>query len=77
MNTYSNYKVGAIYDSSGTTYPPPLSSIFYCGVWTLGIVLDIYWKFAEACYNHLVVSPHFTVPYDNPLMQEGLNFALE
>ena len=53
MNTYSNRKVGATYDSSVTTDPPPLSSIFYCGGWTIGIVLDIHWKFAEACYNYI------------------------
>ena len=34
-----------MYASSGTTAPPPLSSIFHRGEWTLGVVLDIYWKF--------------------------------
>ena len=48
MSTYSNRKGGATYDSSVTTAPPPLSSIFHRGEWIIGVVLDTYWNFLEA-----------------------------
>ena len=53
-------------------------------------MLDIYWKFAESGDHYLgsilaglypcsvdfgVLLPHFIVPYDDPLMQEGLNLC--
>ena len=55
-------------------------------------MLDIYWKFEEAGDHYLgrilsgldpysadigVLHPHFTVPYENPLMQELLIFFLK
>ena len=53
MYAYSNWKGGATYDYSGTTTPTPLSSIFHRGKWTLGVVLDIYWKFEEDVDHYL------------------------
>ena len=90
MNAYSNQKGGATHAYSGTTSLPLLSSIFHRGEWTLVVVLDIYWKFAEAGDHYLVrilavldpfsekigvLPTHFTVPSEKPLMQEGLNFC--
>ena len=92
INKYSNQKGGDIYDSSGTTAPPPLSSIFYHGEWTLGLVLDIYWKFAESGNHYLghvldglyqcsaefgVIPPNLTVPSDDQHAQEALNLCFE
>ena len=80
MNAYSNFKGGATYDSSVNTAPPTLSSMFYCGEWTLGVVLDTYWIFLEAGDHYLVcildgldpcsayfsvLPPQFSVPYDD------------
>ena len=52
MNAYSNRKGVATYDSSGTTEPPPLSSIFRRGEWTLGVVLYIHiLEFFRSCQS--------------------------
>ena len=90
MNAYSNCKYGATYDSLGTTTPLPLSSIFHCGEWAFGVVLDIYCKFTEACDHYIdyilsglytcsvdfgVLPTRFTVPSDNPRVQEALVFC--
>ena len=62
--------------TSGTTCPPPPSSVDHRGEWSLGTVFDIYWFFAEVgdyyCGRILagldpntstfeVLPPHFTV----------------
>jgi hypothetical protein len=39
--------------SSGTTCPPPVSSIAARGEWSLGEILDIYWHFADLVYHYL------------------------
>ena len=60
------------------------------GEWTLGVVLDIYWKFEEAGNHYIarilygldtcsvdigVLHTHFIVLSDNPLMQEHMNLC--
>ena len=84
-----NQKGGADHVSSGTTSPPTLSSMHNRNECTRGVVLHIYWKFVEAGDNYLVhilagldpcsadfgvPPPHFTVPYDDPHVQEYLDF---
>ena len=39
--------------SSGTTCPPPVSSLAARGEWCLSVVLGIYWQFADAGDNYL------------------------
>lgn len=46
-NTHGVRKGGATKASSGTTAPPPVSSIAARGEWSLGRILDLYWHFAE------------------------------
>ena len=90
MNAYSHCKGVATSYSSGNTPLPPLSSIFHNGKCTLGVVLDLYWKFSESgdhclgsildgldpCSEDFGVLPHnSTVPYDDPLMQQSFNFC--
>ena len=90
LDPYSMRKGGATYSSSGTTMAPPIPSIFHRGEWSLGIILDIYWKFAEAGDHYLgrilagldpcsekfgVLPPHFTVPIENEFIKEGLNIC--
>jgi hypothetical protein len=46
-NTHGIRKGSGTKASSGTTCPPPVSSIAARGEWSLGRVLDLYWHFAE------------------------------
>ena len=46
-NTHGICKVSATKVSSGTTCPPPVSSIATRGEWSLGHILDLYWHIAE------------------------------
>jgi hypothetical protein len=79
-NSHGIRKGSATKVTSGTTLPPPTSSIAARGEWSLGRVLDIYWHFAEPGYHYLgrclagldpnsedfaVLPPHFTV--GNPM----------
>jgi hypothetical protein len=63
--------------TSGTTLPPPTSSIAAGGEWSLGQILDSYWHFAEPGDHYLgrcclagldpnsvdfaILPPHFSV----------------
>jgi len=46
-NSHGIRKGSGTHASSGTTAPPPVSSIAARGEWTLGKVLDVYWHFSE------------------------------
>jgi len=46
-NTHGIRKGSGTKASSGTTCPPPVSSIAARGEWSLGTILDLYWHFAE------------------------------
>jgi hypothetical protein len=46
-NTHGVHKGSATSASSGTTCPPPVSSLAARGEWSLGHILDLYWHFAE------------------------------
>ena len=74
--------------TSGTTCPPPPSSVSRRGEWSLGTVFDIYWLFSEAgnyyCGRILdgldpntstfeVLPPHFTVGMENNHVKEAVN----
>jgi hypothetical protein len=76
VNPYSVRKGPATHATSNTTSGPPLPSLFHRGEWSMGVVLDIYWQFAEVGDHYLgrilsgldphkasfnVLPPHFTV----------------
>ena len=76
VNAYGLRKGSATLCATGTTCPPPLASILRRGEWSMGIVLDIYFNFAQGgdCYvgrllnggdpNHkdfARLPPHWTV----------------
>jgi hypothetical protein len=46
-NTHGVRKGSATNASSGTTCPPPVSSVAARGEWSLGRILDLYWHFSE------------------------------
>ena len=75
-NSHGIRKGSATAVTSGTTLPPPTSSIAASGDWSLGRILDIYWHFAESGDHYLgrclagldpnsadfaILPPHLTV----------------
>ena len=44
---YGLRKGSATHATSGTTVPPPLTSFFLRGEWSMGVVQDIYWKWCQ------------------------------
>ena len=82
-NSHGLRKGAATAASSGTTCPPPISSIAARGEWSLGQVLDLYWHFAAPGDHYLgrciagldpnsenfaVLPPHFNM--DEPMSNE-------
>jgi hypothetical protein len=52
-NVHGLRKGSSIHVTSGTTCPPPVSSVANRGEWSMGKVLDVYWLFADAGDNYL------------------------
>ena len=88
-NAYGLRKGSATYATSGTTCPPPISSIARRGEWSLGKVLEVYWHFAEPGDHYLgrilagldpsspnfgVLPPHFTLV--DPMENEDVKLAM-
>ena len=82
-------KGAAVHVTSGTTCPPPVSSVALRGDWSMGKVLDVYWKFGEPGDSYLgrclsglnpnnasfaILPPHFcTLEEDNSDVKEGMD----
>ena len=90
INGHSMRKGSATFSSSGSTVPPPLPSIFHRGEWSLGVILDIYWKYAESgdfylgrilagldpeSSNFGILPPHFTVGNENEFLKKGIQLC--
>jgi hypothetical protein len=90
MSAHGIRKGSATHVSCATTMPPPVASIAARGDWSIGKVLDVYWKFAEVGDNYLgrclcgldpdsstfsVLPPHWTV--DNPVEDTDIQEALQ
>jgi len=82
-NLHGIRKGSGTHASSGTTVPPPVSSIAAHGEWSLGCVLDLYWHFSEPGNTYLgrvlaflqpnhpsfaMLPPHFTL--DEPMSND-------
>jgi hypothetical protein len=89
-NGHGIRKGSAVHTTSGTTCPPPPSSVARRGEWSLGKVFDIYWLFAEAgdqyCGRILagldphsssfeVLPPHFIEGLENEKIFQGLSIC--
>ena len=89
FHPYGTRKGSATHATTGTMEPAPIPSVMKRGEWTLGKVLDLYWKFSELgdyylgrCLafldpdeeNFSVLPPHFTL--DNPLANEFVQAAM-
>jgi hypothetical protein len=87
-NSHGNRKGGAIHVTTCTTSPPPMPSVLIRGDWSMGKVLDIYWKFGDAgdCYAGRILAglscddpefatlpPHFGDDDDDGKLIEGIN----
>uniref|UniRef100_A0A7S3PVI0 Uncharacterized protein n=1 Tax=Chaetoceros debilis TaxID=122233 RepID=A0A7S3PVI0_9STRA len=90
FNPYGLRKGPATHASSNTTSPPPIPSIFHCGEWSMGTVIDIYWRYAEAGDHYLgrllagyspnekdfdTLPPHFTVGLDHPTIDKAMTIC--
>lgn len=90
FNPYGLRKGPATHASSSTTAPPPISSIFLRGEWSMGTVIDIYWKYASAGDTYLgrvlagffpadknfdVLPPHFIVGMEDSVIQEAMKIC--
>lgn len=89
-NAYGLRKGSATQASSNTTAPPPLASIFHRGEWSLGVVLDVYWRYADAGDQYLgrilagldpnntgfdVLPPHFIVDMSNEDVKHAMQLC--
>ena len=89
-NAHGTRKGGSIHATSGTTCPPPITLVAHRGEWSLGKVLDIYWRWAEAGDQYLgrvivgldpnspdfcIMPPHFTVGLENDKVREGMKLT--
>ena len=89
-NTHGIRKGSATHATSNTTAPPPLASIFHRGEWSLGVVLEIYWRYAECGDQYLgrilagldansvtfdVLPPHFTVELDDDRIKKAMQLC--
>ena len=87
-NAHSTRKGAAVAARSGTTCPPPPSSVARRGEWILGKVFDIYWLFAESGdqYNGQILAgldphsnkfgvlpPHFIVGIENEYVHDAIH----
>ena len=87
MSTHGTRKGAAVEATSGTTCPPPPSSVARRGEWSLGKVFDIYWLFAESgdqyCGRILAgldphspsfetLPPHFTAGMENNSINDAM-----
>ena len=73
-----------------TMEPPPIPSVLMRGEWSLGKVLEVYWKHSMVGDTYLgrclagfnpdepgfgVLPPHFRVGTENPLVMEGMSLC--
>ena len=78
--------------TSGTTCPPPISSVSGRGEWSMGKVLDVYWTFAHAGDQYLgrilagldpnsgsfaIIPPHFKDGMGNEIVKKGMNLCFK
>jgi len=76
-NSHGIRKGSSTHASSGTTAPPPVSSIAARGEWTLGRVLDLYWHFSEPGDAYLGRVLAFLQPNSPSFATLPLHFKLD
>ena len=84
LNPYGLRKGSATHATSGTTVPPPLTSVFFRGEWSMGVVQDIYWKFCQVmtCLdpnstNFDALPPHFTQGLENTKISKAFDLCFK
>ena len=92
LNSYRLRKESATHATSGTTVPPPLTSVFLRGEWSMGVVQDIYWKFCQIGDQYLgrvmscldpnstnfdALPPHFTQGLENPTISKAFDLCFK
>ena len=81
---------GSATEATGNNSETALASVFHRGEWSLGVVLDIYWKFAQRGDQLLgrylagldpespqfdILPPHFIYRMDNELVQKAMQLC--
>ena len=89
-NSHGIRKGGGTFATSGTTCPPPISSVAGRGEWSMGKIFDIYWMFAHAGDQYLgrllagldpntskfaCFPPHFIAGIENNYIREAIELC--
>ena len=87
FHAHGTRKGSSVLATSGTTCPPPLTSVFHRGEWSLGDVQDVYWQWAAQGDTYLgrilaghdpdspdfdVLPAHFRESIDNENVEEAM-----
>ena len=85
--SHGTRKGAAVHCTSGTTCPPPMTSVARRGEWSLGKIYEIYWLWAESgdqyCGRILVgydpmstdfdsIPPHFIEGLENEFVKQAM-----
>lgn len=87
FNPHGTRKGSATHVTTCTMDPPPIPSVMMRGEWSMGKVLEVYWRFSALGDTYLgrclagmspdkplfgILPPHFTVNSDNKYVKEGM-----
>ena len=90
FHAHGTRKGSSVLATSGTTCPPPLTSVFHRGEWSLGDVKDVYWQWAAEGDTYLgrilaghdpdspdfdVLPAHFREGFDNEYISEAMRLC--
>ena len=91
-NPYGLRKGSATHATSGTTAPPPITSIFMRGEWSMGVVQDIYWRYCQVGDQYLgrcmacldpnspvfdTLPPHFVKGLEEQVICDAFNLCFK
>ena len=87
FNPHGTRKGAAVHVTTATMDPPPIPSVMLRGEWSMGKVIEVYWRYSKLGDTYLgrclaglfpnkpqfgILPPHFTVGSDNPYVKEGM-----
>jgi len=90
FNPHGMRKGSGISVTTGSMEPPPIPSVLLRGEWSMGKVLEVYWRFSAIGDTYLgrclaglrpdepnfgVLPPHFTVGRENPFVDKGMKLC--
>ena len=90
FNPHGVRKGGGTFVTTATMEPPPIPSVLLRGEWSMGKVLEVYWRFSTQGDTYLgrclagllpdeenfgVLPPHFTVGMENEFVERGMKLC--